>query len=411
MGIAAAVVFVALLLAALTAVAPMRWIPLSAVAFTVGFPAGELAGQLLAVTLLGALALVILGWPAGPLGVVALVSAGAAACTYAALLAVGLRARTVVARALASARGLHPAPPPAAPTWSRWWRTCLAYPILSGVRVVRDLPYADDDDPAHRLDVVTPRDAVTGAPVLVFVHGGAWVFGSKRRQGLPMLYELASRGWVCVTCNYRLSPRATWPDHEVDVRRAIQWARANATAFGGDPDRFLAVAGNSAGGHLAALAALAPDEPAWQPGSEEVGARVDACVSLYGVLEMTGDPELAGGQGRALVSLLRRSVMKAPLGEARETYESASPIHRITADAPPFLVLHGTRDTLVPVAVARAFVDAFARAATAPIGYVELPWAQHAFDVLCSPRCTAAVWGVAEFLEALVAARAARPAS
>jgi acetyl esterase/lipase len=333
-------------------------------------------------------------------GALALVTAS----VYCAMLAVSLRACSVVARALATSRGIDGLDGAAADVaWLRWWRTCLAAPIGKGtVTVHRDVAYVDDGDPAHRLDVYTPRGGTSGAPVLVFVHGGAWVFGSKRSQGLPMLHELAARGWVCVSCNYRLSPRATWPDHIVDVKRALAWTRAHAAEYGGDPGRFLAIAGNSAGGHLAALSALTMHEAAWQPGFEEADTRVDACVSLYGVLEMTGDPELSGRLGRATVVLLERAVMKSSLEQARAVYEAASPMHRVAKDSPPFLVVHGTKDTLVPVAVPRAFVAAFRAIATAPICYVELPWAQHAFDTLCSPRTTATTRGVAAFLEALV---------
>jgi acetyl esterase/lipase len=409
-GVAAIAVFGVLLVGALTAAVPIRWVPASAFAFVVGFPCGELAGQLLIVTVAAMAALDALGWPGGVLGDVALAAACVATVAYVALLAVGLRARVTVRRALASARGLPSRPQPGRPQWLAWWRTCLGWPVRGGVRLVRDLPYVDDEDRAHRLDVILPAAPVTNAPVVLFAHGGAWVFGSKKRQGLPMLFELAARGWVCVTCDYRLSPRATWPDHVVDVKRALAWTRAHAADFGGDPDRFLAVAGNSAGGHLAALCALSPNDPEFQPGFEDVDTSVDACVSLYGVLEMTGDAELAGGHGRALASLLKRTVVKASVHTARETYESASPIHRIAERAPAFLVLHGTHDTLVPVEVARAFVDTFARATTSPLGYVELPWAQHAFDLLCSPRCTATTEGICEFLESLVATRAVRPA-
>jgi acetyl esterase/lipase len=243
---------------------------------------------------------------------------------------------------------------------------------------------------------------------MVFVHGGAWTIGSKEQQCRPMLFELAARGWVVVSCNYRLSPTATWPDHIVDVKRVLAWTRVNVAEYGGDAARFLGISGNSAGGHLAALAALTPGEVAWQPGFEDADTAVDACVSIYGVLDMTGDPDIAGPQGRALQSLLGHSVIKQLLDDAHDTYEASSPLHRLSGEAPPFLVVHGTKDTLVSIGVARAFVAAFERAATAPICYVELPWAQHGYDTLCSPRCSATVVGIARFLDALVAARTAR---
>jgi acetyl esterase/lipase len=406
-GLAFTVAFAVLAVVGLTACFPPTRPPFSGLAFTIGFLAGELAGQLLVATAALAVALVCLGWPSGVLGAMCAVVCVVCAASYGVLFVVALRAGGAVAR------GLDRFDTPRAPVpdaWLRRWRTWFAVPLGHGsVTVHRDLPYVDDGDVAHRLDVYVPRGGAAGAPVLLFVHGGAWVIGSKREQCLPMLYELAARGWVCVACNYRLSPRATWPEHIVDVKQALAWTRAHAAEFGGDPRRFLAIAGASAGGHLAALAALTSDDESLQPGFEDADTSVDACVSLYGVLDMTGDPALAGRQGRELIALLQRSVMKAPIATARTVYEAASPLHRLRADAPPFLVLQGTNDTLVPVEVARAFVRSFTGTCTAPIGYVELPLAQHAFDLLCSPRCTATTRGIATFLEALVPATAAAP--
>src|SRR5690606_14861447 len=106
-----------------------------------------------------------------------------------------------------------------------------------------------------------PLDA--GAPVLVQVHGGAWVIGNKEQQAMPLLSHMADRGWVCVSINYRLSPRATWPDHIVDVKRALGWVKENIASYGGDPE-FVAITGGSAGGHLSSLAALTANEPEFQ---------------------------------------------------------------------------------------------------------------------------------------------------
>ncbi len=402
------VALVALATAAATATWPILRPPISGLAFSIGFLACELAGQLLALAVGIVAATAALGWPSGALGVLDAVLAAVVLGLDARLLVGGLLARRVVARALRSVTGVEGLGAESRDAWWRWWRTCLVAPLgHHGVRIVRDVAYVDDGDEAHLLDVYAPANGAVGAPVLVFVHGGAWVFGSKRGQGLPMLHELAARGWVCVTCNYRLSPAATWPDHVVDVKRALAWTRMHAHEYGGDPVRFFAVAGNSAGGHLAALSALAWNEAVWQPGFEEADTRVDACVSLYGVLETTGDAELAGRQGRAVTALLERAVMKASLADARAVYEAASPLHRLAADAPPFLVLHGTKDSLVPVTVARAFVEAFRRETGAPVCYVELPGAQHAFDLLCSPRARASTRGIAAFLDALVARKAA----
>lgn len=415
MGIGATVVFTVLLIAAVTALVRVNGPPFSGPAFMVGMIAGELAGQWLVLTVCIGVAVWLLGWPGGTLGIVALVLTAAVVLSFAVLLVTGLMARVVVARSLAAARWPSGDGSPARRAgWLRWWRTWLAVPRPGRlVRRDRDIAYVDDGvgGHAHLLDVIRARSDVTNAPVLLYVHGGAWVIGSKREQGLPMLYELASRGWVCVSCNYRLSPHATWPDHIIDVKRALAWTKAHAVEFGGNPQRFVAIAGGSAGGQLASLAALSANDPAFQPGFEDVDTTVDACVSLYGVLEMTGDRHLMGRQGAELAALLAREVMKVHVSEAPELYASASPIERITPRAPAFLVLQGTKDSLVPVEVARAFVAKFERASTAPLGYVELPLAQHAFELLCSPRASATTRGIAAALEALVHARTPASAS
>lgn len=237
-------------------------------------------------------------------------------------------------------------------------------------------------------------------PILLYLHGGAWVVGDKREQGKPMLFELARRGWLCVSANYELSPRATWPTHVVDCKRAIDWVRTHAVELGGDPN-CIVIAGGSAGGHLAALCALTPSDPSFQPGFEAADTSVRGCVSLYGVLEMTGDPSSSGAYSTELVGLLERLVIKQRLEEDRQIFEAASPVHRITASAPPFLVIQGRSDTMVPVATARQFVQRFRTATPAPLASVELPLAQHAFDTFPSPRTRAMVAGVVAFCEAL----------
>ena len=156
------------------------------------------------------------------------------------------------------------------------------------MQAVRNIDYVGRRHarPPPRHHPAARRPARRGAPVLVYIHGGAWVIGDKREQGLPLLHELARRGWVTVTINYRLSPKATWPDHIVDCKRAVAWVREHIAEYGGDPG-FIAVSGGSAGGHLSALVALTPGDPAFQPGFEEADASVDACVPFYGVYDMT----------------------------------------------------------------------------------------------------------------------------
>ncbi len=288
-----------------------------------------------------------------------------------------------------------------APSWGRWWRVTQAIPLKGrAVRTVKNIDYWGDGIRRHRLDIYHSRVAPdSGAPVMVYIHGGAWVIGEKREQGKPMMYELVARGWVCVAINYRLSPKATWPEHAIDAKRAVAWVRDHIAEYGGDPS-FIAVSGGSAGGHLCAHLALTADDKSLQPGFETADASVDACVPFYGVMDMTGSAEGSGRYGPGLLEMLEKRVMKTTMAEHPEVFRDASPTSRVHAGAPPFFVLQGQNDTLVPVDVARTFVDALRAVSTAPVAYAELPLTQHAFDVLASLRCQATTAGVASFLDA-----------
>jgi acetyl esterase/lipase len=390
-----------MLLAVLTTYFPVRRDPLTGVAFVTGWLVGELALQYF----LGYLVLVaffeFVHAGRGLAGHVASVFDVLVLLGLAGLFVVALRARGVVRRALAATPGMEiDVDEVAGPAcWGAWWKSLIAWPMPGRqLEVLKNVAYADDGEHAHRLDVIRPRRGVSDAPVLVYIHGGAWVAGDKREQGRPMMYELAARGWICVTVNYRLSPKATWPAQIVDVLSSIAWVKEHIAEFGGDPG-FVALAGGSAGGHLSALAALAAGDPLFQPGFEDKDTSVAACVPIYGVHDMTASAEVGGRHGPGLRILLERGVMKSPMGSDPEIYRAASPLHRVHPGAPPFLVLQGTHDTLVPVVVARTFVHVFRGVATAPVAYIELPLAQHAFDVFASPRCSATTQGIVAFLE------------
>jgi acetyl esterase/lipase len=269
------------------------------------------------------------------------------------------------------------------------------------VERIRDVEYWEDGARRHRLDVYRPRRAVSGAPVFLFLHGGAWIFGDKREQGIPLMVYLVSRGWVCVTANYGLSPRVAFPEHLIDCKRALDWVRRHVTEYGGDPD-FVTVGGGSAGGHLAALVALTAGDPEYQPGFETADTSVAACTPFYGVYDFTNRDGL---RGRGLGRLLERTIMKEPMETSSEAYHRASPIDRVEGQAPPFMVVHGSNDTLVPVSEARRFVERLRTSSREPVTYAELPGAQHAFEVFPSIRTAHVVRGVADFLAVVHAER------
>jgi acetyl esterase/lipase len=267
--------------------------------------------------------------------------------------------------------------------------------VRNRYRAGKDIAYGDAGV-RNLLDVWRRADLASDAkaPVLFQVHGGAWTMGQKEGQAEPLMAHLAERGWVCVTTNYRLSPRATWPDHVVDVKRALAWVKATIAEHGGDPD-FVVITGGSAGGHLCALTALTPDVTEFQPGFEEADTSVAAAVPFYGVYDFTN----RHGTGRAdIEGFLSKRVFKTALADDRPNWELASPISHVREDAPPFFVLHGTSDSLVPVEQARTFVDELRKTSNQPVVYAELPLAQHAFEVFPSVRTHHTVHAVERFL-------------
>jgi acetyl esterase/lipase len=282
-----------------------------------------------------------------------------------------------------------------------WWRLITPLPFRpSGVRRLRNVEYARAAGRRLRLDVYMPRLEGSSRPAVLQIHGGAWVMGDKRQQGVPLLTHLASTGWVGFNANYRLSPGATFPDHLIDLKRAIAWIREHADEYGVDPN-FIAVTGGSAGGHLAALMALTANEPRYQPRFENADTSVQAAVPFYGIYDFTN--RLGTHPRVFLKRLLEPHVMKAYISEAPERFTEASPLDRIHPDAPPFLIIHGDRDTLAPLADARLFAERLRAVSKAPVVYAELRGAQHAFDIFISPRSAPVIEAVERFLVATYA--------
>jgi acetyl esterase/lipase len=278
------------------------------------------------------------------------------------------------------------------------------------LRIYRD--YAHDGDISYGecgsrnyLDIWRRPDVETGgrAPVLLQVPGGAWMVGNKRGQAHPLMSHLAELGWICVAINYRLSPRSTWPDQIVDVKRAIAWTKEHIAEYGGDPD-WIAITGGSAGGHLSALAALTPNDPRFQPGFEEADTRVQAAVPFYGVYDFT---RRDNSMHPMMVPVLQKYVFKLKRREHPDDFRVASPIAHVSEDAPGFFVLHGTNDSLIPVEQARSFTARLREVSRRPVVYAELPCAQHAFDIFGSARAAHAAVAVEQFLAEMYASRQA----
>ena len=399
-----------LVVSAATALRPGRRGLLATLAYPVGWAAGELAGQgiFLEAVLVGVLWW--WGWPRTHwLSVVVLAVASLVVVENLVLIAILFYSRRIVRRAMAHApdRPLT-IPRPRDDLFGSWWRTALQIPFHPrDMQLHRNLVYGPLD--RHRLDVWRLSTTPLDAPVIYYLHGGAWTFGDKREQGRPMLHEFVRRGWVVVASNYRLAPRHPWPAQIEDATRALGWIKANIATYGASPDRVV-IAGGSAGGHLAALLALSANDPTWRPPemADLTDWRVRGAMSFYGVLEMTGDDTHWRGLGRGIRILLERRVVQVPYQGHEALYHSLSPYQRISLDSPPFFVVQGVNDTLVEVNVARGFVAKFREVAFAPIYYVELPFTQHAFDVTASPRTSATTRAAVAFAESVVAANDAR---
>ncbi len=269
-----------------------------------------------------------------------------------------------------------------------------------GVEWIRDLEYGaklpGDKGRRNLLDVVRPSAPGERRPALLQIHGGGWVIGDKREQAQPLMTHLASRGWVSFAINYRLSPQATFPDHIVDVKRAIRWIREHAAEYGADPD-FLCVTGGSAGGHLTALAAVSANDPRFQPGFEQVDTRLAAAVPFYGVYDFLDRFGIRGSQ--KMEPFLAKTVLKCTPAENPELWEAASPLSHVSPEAPPFLLIHGTHDSLVWIEEMRAFRRALEEKSRQPVLALELAGGQHAFDTFHSARSAHAVRAATAFLE------------
>jgi acetyl esterase/lipase len=252
------------------------------------------------------------------------------------------------------------------------------------------------DSPAQVLDVWRLKHLpAEPAPVLIFVPGGAWVHGRSMGQGSALMSRLAELGWVCLAIDYRVAPNHRWPRHITDVKTAIAWARANVDKFGGDRD-FVAVAGCSAGGHLSALAGLTPNDPQYEAKLPEgADSSVDAVVGIYGRYDWEDRSTL---ERVRFVDFLERVVVKRTIARHPEVFRDASPIARVHRDAPPFLVIHGSKDSVIPVEQARSFVERLRAASHSMVGYLELPGAGHGFDLIDGERASVAAHATSLFL-------------
>lgn len=236
-------------------------------------------------------------------------------------------------------------------------------------RLLRDVEYARVGEDSLKLDLYLPaaegRASEAGkrsaaSPLVVWIHGGAWRSGSK--ADVPIL-PLVQRGFAITSVDYRLSPVAKFPAQALDLHAAIRFLRANAGAYGIDPDR-IATAGSSAGGHLAALVGVSADVEELtgkRKKKEKTDSQVGAVVSFYGASNLESILPQSTAHGRSVrVPALELLLGRLPDKEPRLA-RLASPVAHVDANDPPLLWIHGDADPQMPYAQAIEMRDAYAK--------------------------------------------------
>jgi acetyl esterase/lipase len=261
----------------------------------------------------------------------------------------------------------------------RW----LAAPLdVGAARPDQTLVYATVDGHPLALDVYRPIGAAARVPAVVVIHGGGWSADDKGDAPRASAW-LAAHGYAVFDVQYRLAPQPNWQTALGDVKCAIGWVKRHAHEAGVDvdPDR-VTLLGRSAGGHLALLAAYAPDDPA-QPSScqaEGVGdTRVAAVISYYGFTDLAWAYANPGNRRVFDTRARVANFLGGTPATVPERYRLMSPTDRATARAPRTLLIHGGRDRFVDVAHVELLASRL-RALGVPHEVLVIPYAQHAFD-------------------------------
>jgi acetyl esterase/lipase len=225
--------------------------------------------------------------------------------------------------------------------------------VPEGVKAYRDLVYVSGGHERQKLDLFVPENVTHSLPLIIFVHGGAWSSGDKAAIFLPMRQGYSQRGYALATINYRFSQHAIFPAQIEDCKAAVRWLRARARDYQLDPDRF-GVWGPSAGGHLVALLGTSSDVREFDVGAHlEVSSRVQCVMVDFGTTDFTqADAHRLPGStvvhnssdspdSRLIGGLITDQANAAKV-------RRASPITYVSKDDPPFLIVHGDQDPIVP---------------------------------------------------------------
>jgi acetyl esterase/lipase len=236
-------------------------------------------------------------------------------------------------------------------------------PLPERFKVIRDVEYTTGGGRSRSLDLYVPEaKPVKPLPLIVWIHGGAWLGGNKDRpNGTALLKE----GFALASINYRLSQEAVFPAQIEDCKAAIRFLRAKSSEYGIDPER-IGVFGSSAGGHLVALLGVGADKKEW-----EVGEHLDQSSQVQAVCDWFGPTNLStmAAQSRSDSRIQHDApdspeskLIGATVPEAPEKSKAASPLTYVTSDDSPMLIVHGDVDPVVPVQQSETFHAALEKA-------------------------------------------------
>ncbi len=235
------------------------------------------------------------------------------------------------------------------------------------ITVHRDLPFRETDERTLHLDVYEPPESGP-SPAVLFVHGGGFVTGDKG-QFARQAVDFADEGFVAVESQYRLGPESSFPAALVDVKAAVEWLRSEGADYGVDPDP-IAVVGHSAGGNLAALAAVTADEPAFEPERYPgASSAVDALVGYVGVYDLAALDDPA----------TNREYVGGTPAEDPERFDLASPLGQEDVTTPPTLLVHGADDGVVDPEQSERFYEALDAVTEADLELLSGDGADHLF--------------------------------
>ncbi len=213
---------------------------------------------------------------------------------------------------------------------------------------LRDLTYSTKAHERHKLDLYLPEKTDRPAPLIIWIHGGGWQNGSKENC-LPLRQGWLERGYAIASINYRLSGHAIFPAQIEDCKAAIRWLRANATTYQIDPARF-GVWGSSAGGHLAALVGTSGDVKAFDVGDHlDQSSRVQAVCDYFGPTDFKAFVTHPGYENHSSATSPESLLLGGTVKEKPDQATAANPLTYVSTDDPPFLIVHGDKDPVVPI--------------------------------------------------------------